>query len=314
MLLCDARVEFGHWLRSARDLSPHTVRAYEGDVLALERHVAGALSVDDLDRDHLLRFIEALRLAGLAPRSLRRRTAGVKLFCRWLLSSGIVEVDPWNGVVLKAARVRILPRALPGHALSRLLVYLREEADVEAELNPGMVLRRPHAATTLLAVALMLATGLRVSEASTVRVGDIDVPGCSLRVVGKGAKERQVFLPNDWLTSLVRSYLATRLAFGVRHDRLLFNLNLHPLEPASIRSRLLIAAAEAGLGCRVTPHMLRHSAATQLIEAGVDIRYIQRLLGHANLTTTAIYTHVADEALKRVVTAADVLGRALDSR
>src|SRR5439155_15530118 len=100
-------------------------------------------------------------------------------------------------------------------------------------------------------------------------------------------------------------------ALGVEHPWLLFNLRHEPMTAAAMRARLIKAADAAGLRARVTPHMLRHTAATQLIEAGVDIRYIQRLLGHASLSTTEIYTHVSDCALRRVVSDADVLGRLL---
>ncbi|MHB8466237.1 MAG: tyrosine-type recombinase/integrase [Acidimicrobiales bacterium] len=168
---------------------------------------------------------------------------------------------------------------------------------------------RPREATTLLAVALMVATGLRVSEVVSVRCADIDLPGRSVRVLGKGLRERQVYLTNDWISSLAGAYQTTRSTLRIGHERLLFNSRGGPLTPPAVRSRLLRAGREAGLVTRVTPHMLRHTAATQLIEAGVDIRYIQRLLGHASLSTTELYTHVSDNALKTVVTTADVLGR-----
>jgi integrase/recombinase XerD len=155
----------------------------------------------------------------------------------------------------------------------------------------------------------MVATGVRVSEAVSIRYQDVDVRGRSIRVVGKGRRERQVFLTNDWINGLTRTYLKTRVEIGVEHSQLLFNWNRDPLTASAMRSRLAKAARDAGLSTRVTPHMLRHTAATQLIEAGVDIRYIQRLLGHASLSTTEIYTHVSDRALKRVVSDADVLGR-----
>ena len=172
----------------------------------------------------------------------------------------------------------------------------------------------PSSSTTLLAVALMVATGVRVNEVVGIKCPDIDLPGRSLRVLGKGRRERQVFLTNDWITGLTRAYLKTRVALGLEHPHLLFNSRHDPLTAPAMRLRLVKAAGDAGLGARVTPHMLRHTAATQLIEKGVDIRYIQRLLGHASLSTTEIYTHVSDRALKRVVSDADVLGGLLQSR
>ena len=155
----------------------------------------------------------------------------------------------------------------------------------------------------------MVATGLRVSEVVSIQYQDIDLSGRTVRIVGKGRRERQVFLTNRWIHALTRAYLETRAGLHVAHSNLLFNRRHGPLTAPAMRSRLAKAAGHAGLSARVTPHMLRHSAATQLIEAGVDIRYIQRLLGHASLSTTEIYTHVSDQALRRVVSDADVLGR-----
>lgn len=123
-----------------------------------------------------------------------------------------------------------------------------------------------------------------------------------------------MFLPNEWIAGLMTAYLRTREALGLKHPHLLFNWHHDPLTAAAMRSRLARAAKAAGLTAKVTPHMLRHTAATQLIEAGVDIRYIQRLLGHASLTTTELYTHVSDLVLRRVVSDADVMGRLMMPR
>jgi len=160
----------------------------------------------------------------------------------------------------------------------------------------------------------MLVTGIRVNEVVSIKCHDIDLPGRSLRLVGKGKRERYVFLANDWIAQITSAYLATRSELSLRHPHLLFNSHYEPLTAPTMRSRLAKAGRDAGLSVKVTPHMLRHTAATQLIEAGVDIRYIQRLLGHASLSTTELYTHVSDGALKRVVSDADVLGRLLQPR
>jgi integrase/recombinase XerD len=155
----------------------------------------------------------------------------------------------------------------------------------------------------------MLVTGARVSEVVGIRCDDIDLSGRSIRILGKGRRERHVFLSNDWLCRFTDAYLEMRAGLPVEHPHLLFNVNFHPLTPSAVRARLARVAQCAHLETKLTPHTLRHTAATQLIEAGVDIRYIQRLLGHASLTTTEIYTHVSDAALKQVVSNADVLGR-----
>ena len=203
---------------------------------------------------------------------------------------------------------------MPTHELDRLFLSLQKKADVGDASDSINVLQRPFESTTLLAVALMVATGVRVNEVVGIKCEDIDLLGRSLRILGKGRRERQVFLTNDWITGLTRAYLRTRAELELEHPHLLFNSRHRPLTPPAMRSRLIKAARDAGLIVRVTPHMLRHTAATQLIEGGVDIRYIQRLLGHASLSTTEIYTHVSDRALSRVVSDADVLGKVLQLR
>jgi site-specific recombinase XerD len=300
---------------AARDLSPHTIRAYDSDVAALERHLGRRASVRAIDHDRLVAFLEEQRAGGLSGTSLKRRASGIRGFCKWLLARRLVDTDPSiGGATVAVGRCRRLPRFVPSHELDRLLRSLRRAAGVGDGGELHEVLGRPYAATTLLATVLMVATGVRVSEVVSIRCDDIDLPGRSVRIMGKGRRERQVFLPNDWIKDLTRAYLTTRAALDIDHARLLFDSRGRPLTATAMRLRVIKAATAAGLATRVTPHMLRHTAATQLIEAGVDIRYIQRLLGHASLTTTEIYTHVSDRALRRAVSGADVLGGLLQSR
>ncbi len=316
MQIDQAHTQYIRWLRAARDLSPHTIRAYDGDLASFERYIGGNFEVKGIDRDSVISFIEKQKAAALSPASLRRRAAALRGFCRWLLSQDYLVEDPWSGASLALGRSRRLPRTLPAHELDLLIEFLARAARIGTSRPPDIrsVEMRPHESTTLLAVAMMIATGVRVNESVNIRCQDINLPGRTLRLLGKGRRERQVFLPNDWIAGLTSAYIEARSSLGVEHSRLLFNLHYAPLTPPAMRSRLAKAARAAGLETHVTPHMLRHTAATQLIEAGVDIRYIQRLLGHASLTTTEIYTHVSDRALRRVVSDANVLGRFVQVR
>jgi site-specific recombinase XerD len=312
----EAREQYIRWLLATRDLSPHTIRAYDGDLISLERHLGPRTATATLDRESLISFIEAQKADGLSSASLRRRAAALRGFCRWLRSYGLLQTNPWSGMSLPLGRSRSLPRTVPAHELDRLISFLKLAAQADNDTAPSsqLVCERPHEVTTLLAILLMVATGVRVHEVVGIRAEDIDLPGRTIRLIGKGRRERQVFLTNNWIADLVDSYLKARSSLGLQCPQLLFNLHFDPLTPPAMRSRLAKAATAAGLDSRVTPHMLRHTAATQLIEAGVDIRYIQRLLGHSSLSTTEIYTHVSDRALKRVVSDADVLGRFAQTR
>jgi site-specific recombinase XerD len=314
MQICQARAHYIRWLLVTKDLSPHTIRAYDGDLIALERFLGGHARVERIDRDHLLTFMEDQRAQGLCSTTIRRRASGLRGFCRWLVSLRLLEHDPLEGTSVAVGRRRDLPRLVSTTDLTRLLLWLRTRACASEASGSDEILDRPHDSTTLLAVSLIVATGVRVGEVVSIQCQDIDLNGRSVRIVGKGRRERQVFLTNQWLKGYTRQYLGARASRDVQHAHLLLNRHDAPLTAAALRARLAKAASEAGLASRVTPHMLRHTAATQLIEAGVDIRYIQRLLGHASLSTTEIYTHVSDRALMRVVTNADVLGRRLRPR
>ena len=316
MQINQARRRYIRWLLATRDLSPHTIRAYDADLASFERFLGANFAAAEIDQDAVVSFIEHEKAAKLSPASLRRRAAALRGFCRWMLAQGLLIPDPWSGTNLALGRPRRLPRALPAHELDRLMGFLAGAAGLGAGTEPDTraVEERPHESTTLLAVALMITTGIRVNESVSIKCHDIDLPGGALRLVGKGRRERQVFLANDWIANLTSAYIDARTSLGLDHSHLLFNLRYDPLTPPAMRSRLAKATRAAGLGIHVTPHMLRHTAATQLIEAGVDIRYIQRLLGHASLSTTEIYTHVSDRALHRVVSDADVLGRFVQAR
>jgi len=314
MQVSHARQQYIRWLVATRDLSPNTIRAYDSDIVALERHLGKRALVSEIGRDCVVSFMEEQRATSLSSMSVRRRASGLRGFCRWLVSRELLKVDPWLGVTVPAGRARKLPRLVPFGELDRLITSLRVRGESTRVTRSVRVLADPDESTTLLGVALILATGVRVTELVSITCQDIDVGGRTVRIVGKGRRERLVYLTNDWITDMTQSYLATRDALGVEHPQLLFNRRRAPLTAPALRSRLAKVAQEVSLGIKVTPHMLRHTAATQLVEAGVDIRLIQRLLGHASLSTTEIYTHVSDDALKRMVSDADVLGRTLNQR
>lgn len=160
------------------------------------------------------------------------------------------------------------------------------------------------------ALQLMVATGIRVGELTRLRLDDVTPDGAAVRIHGKGSRDRIAYVPDAALAAAIATLRASRArsASGAGASPLFVNRRGTALRPQSIRARLRTLAQAAGVSRRVTPHMLRHTAATLLIETGVDIRFVQRLLGHASIATTEIYTHVSDEALRATLARADVLG------
>src|SRR4051794_40878204 len=130
MRVGDAREQYVRWLLVTRDLSPHTIRAYDGDIAALERHLGVGAAVRNIDHERLVGFIEAQRAAGLSARSIRRRASGLRGFCRWLLTVELLDADPWVGTTVAVGRSRKLPRLVQSHDLDRLFWSLRRSADI----------------------------------------------------------------------------------------------------------------------------------------------------------------------------------------
>lgn len=315
MQLDELSTQYCRWLTATQDLSEHTVRAYESDVLALHRFLEATSFTAMLTPTVFYAFLEHLTESGHSSATVRRRLSGLRSFCGWLVAENHIEADPLADLAVRFSRPRRLPRAVSTSDLRSLLRHL----SAEAELASGVEGLRTGASrmtqtATLLAVLVMVGTGIRVGELCETRIGQVDLPSRTIRVLGKGLRERMVYLSNAAIVSLLGGYIESREPSAEASSPLLINRSGNPLTPSALRTRLERAGAAAGMTSRLTPHMLRHTAATQLIEAGVDIRFVQRLLGHASLTTTEIYTHVADRSLRHAVTEADVLGSFLTLR
>jgi integrase/recombinase XerD len=151
----------------------------------------------------------------------------------------------------------------------------------------------------------MVATGIRVGELCAIKLSDVSPDCATIRIYGKGARDRVVYVTDPVLRQGLARLMNIRRAQEL--PSLLINRRGSPMRPQSVRAKLRKIAGQAGLQRRVTPHMLRHTAATLLIETGVDIRFVQRLLGHSSIATTEIYTHVAEEALRATLERSNVL-------
>ena len=194
--------------------------------------------------------------------------------------------DPFVGWRLQLPRRKRLPRALSRIEVSSLLRVSTK----------GSLSRSDRVLN--IAIRLMIATGMRVGELSKLRLADLSPDASAVRIHGKGSRDRVAYITDVVLQQQLLQLVGSRGKGGTEKGALFLNRNGAPVRPQSIRARLRRYAVKLGLARRVTPHMLRHTAATLLIETGVDIRFVQRLLGHSSIATTEIYTHVSDEALR----------------
>ena len=300
---------------AARDASPHTRRAYAtalGAYLAWLQ--AAGLDWRTPERAALRRYLAELT-EGHARTTVAQRLAAIRSLYRWARRTGLVATDPWAALATPR-RPRRLPAVLTTEEVERLLDAVGEDAGATVELGPGSPQRSSSAgaplrrALSLRDVALVetaYAAGLRISELAGARLGALDLARGEIRVVGKGRKERIGLLGRPARSALGaylvdgRPVLLARAGEGSRPtDALFINHRGAPLGARGIRYRLHRAALRAGLPDDATPHTLRHSFATHLLDGGADLRVVQELLGHADLATTQIYTHVAPARLRSV--------------
>ncbi|MFC9977200.1 tyrosine recombinase XerC [Spirillospora sp. NPDC127200] len=287
--LLEAVGEFERYLRAERDVSEHTLRAYLGDLGDLCRYAGtvGVAGPADLDIAVLRAWLARQHALGKSRATLARRTAAVRAFTGYLHRRGLIPTDP-GPLLGTPKRPRDLPAVLAQDDASRLL----DRLDATGPLG----LR------DLAVLEVLYGTGVRVGELCGLDIDDLDAGRRTARVLGKGGKERTVPMGEpavraveDWLRA-GRPALATdrsgpALFLGARGGR---------LHPNTARRIVHDRIAEVGEMPDLSPHGLRHSAATHLLEGGADLRSVQEILGHASLQTTQLYTHVSAERLKQV--------------
>lgn len=274
-------------LRASRNGSRHTLRAYESDLEDFAARLgARAPQAAELARAQVRAYLAALQESRLARATILRRLSALRSFARYLRRQKILKRDPFAGVTLPRRGER-LPRALTQAEVRELL----------AAEGPAGSPRRERDRAVL---ELLYSSGLRRSELAGLNVGDLDWVGGFARVFGKGGRERLVPVGTEALKAL-RSYLAARRApRGGVVEPLFLNSGGGRLSEAGVAYILKSWARAARLLKPVTPHALRHSFATHLLDGGCDLRSVQEMLGHKSLSSTQVYTHVSLERLKKV--------------
>jgi integrase/recombinase XerC len=290
--LAAALAAYERHLVSERDLAPHTVRAYVGDVSAMLEHAAamGHIELGSLDVRTLRSWLAKQQTLGRARTTMARRATAVRVFTAWAQRNHLTASDP--GALLGSPKAhRTLPSALRRDEARELL----EAAAAHADDGSAVGLR------DVAILELLYATGVRVGELCGLDVDDVDHERRVVRVLGKGRKERTVPFGRPaekaldaWLSS-GRSRLAAdgsgpALFLGVRGRR---------IDQRAVRSMVHARLADVPGAPDLGPHGLRHTAATHLLEGGADLRTVQELLGHASLATTQIYTHVTTDRLRQ---------------
>ncbi len=262
-----------------RKLSPDTLKAYRIDLRQFSEFVNGTWP----DHDLLSGYIKHLN-QNFAPRSVKRKLASVRAFYHELKLSGALDENPFDKLHIRIQAPKQLPRIIPNQIVHDLLqsaydTYTPSHRDV---LRGIVVLE------------LLFSTGLRVSELCALSKDTflLENSGLRLLVNGKGSKERILQIATPELLRLAQTYYREFHAEIQAQGAILFNQRGKPLPPQSVRRIIQKYLNKVGIELHITPHMFRHTFATSLLEAGMDIRYVQSLLGHSSISTTQICTHV----------------------
>lgn len=299
----DWAAAFERYLRQERDAAENTVTGYRRDLAQFVRLIADANGVtpapDSLSVTTARRYLLALQQKGLKRASVLRKLSSLRMFCRFLVREGVLEVNPF-AELKGAARARRLPRVFSVDEVRALLAapasYWERLANGGGKIDgdPDFAAARD---TAILEV--LYSAGLRIGEAVGLNTGDLNLEEGIFKVRGKGSKERLCMLGGPAIAA-VREYLAARhrlLAPAAADSPLFVNQQGGRLTARSVQRSFKLYLQEAGLPFDLTPHVLRHSFATHLLDHGADLRLVQSMLGHENLSTTQIYTHVSPERM-----------------
>ena len=278
---------FLDYLSVEKGLARNSLSAYSADLRHFGHHLNDeAVDIDQVERIHIVKYFQALRAAGISARSVARALAAIRGLFRFLVAERHLKKDPTEN--------------LENPKLWSSLPKSMHPSEVEALLAaPDRT--RPEGLRDAAMLELLYATGLRVSELIKVRLDDLVMDAGFLRTIGKGSKERIVPFGDTARDAILRYVEQGRAEFDKYADPHLFlTVRGRPMTRQAFWMKITKYARDAGIKAHISPHVLRHAFATHLLENGADLRSVQMMLGHADISTTQIYTHVSRARLQKM--------------
>lgn len=284
---------FNDYLKNchSRGLSNHTYRAYSCDLAHFKLWMSRE-KVTNIDKNVLENWISSMQILKFAPSTIKRRIACLKAVFMWLEEEGLIVENPFQKFRTKVRLPKRLPKALSHFEMRTILKQARLEADKGNNISR---------LTLWLSLEILFGTGVRIAELCDISLYDFDLETGGILINGKGNRERLVYIVDDDVRRLMTRYIKIRSKGPITTEKLLVNNSYRAVNPDYIRRNLHQLVSRTKIKRRITPHMLRHSTATHLLEAGVDISYVQKLLGHSSISTTEIYTHISNSSLHAIL-------------
>ena len=281
--------EFLNYCRYHKKLSEKTIRAYNIDLFQYENFS------DELSKQALWNYIEYLNKK-YKPKTAKRKLASLKAFIHFLLLQDLIDFNPFDKLETTIKEPMLLPKTIPLDIITRLIsfsyqqiVFAKTDYQIRCAVRNTAIFE------------LMFATGARVAEICTLHSENVDLSGNSVRFYGKGSKERIIPIENFAVLSILKKYSSMFEKEISASGYFFVNKLGGRMTEQSVRNMINTYCKLCGVEMHITPHMFRHSFATLLLEEDVDIRYIQRMLGHSSITTTQIYTHVTSAKQKEIL-------------
>lgn len=272
---------------SHKRLSQHTLKAYKIDL----KQFYESLKDQELEKNKLLTYFDGLH-DRYKPKSVKRKIASINAFFEYLRYEEIIDDNPLRYIHLGFKSEKVLPRIISTHDLN--IFFNQLYSQYSDELTPY---KKFNVLRNIAVMELMISTGMRISEVSHLKTEDIHLNEKYVRIYGKGSKERILQIDNDKVLHALNNYKE------IREDNIYFFINRQGkrFSEQAIRTMIYKICKQAQMTQQITPHMFRHSFATMLLEEDVDIRYIQKILGHSSITTTQIYTHVTSNKQREIL-------------
>ncbi|MDE6406090.1 MAG: tyrosine-type recombinase/integrase [Lachnospiraceae bacterium] len=274
-------------------LDPKTLKAYRIDLAQYDTFCAGF--TDCFSKITVDQYVTYL-LQQYKPKTAKRKIASLKAFFHFLGYRDIIQENPFSKLDIRFREARLLPKTIPFHSIQAFLstIYAEKEHSL-SDYQYRCSIR------DIAVIELLFATGMRISELCSLRPSDIDLESRTILIYGKGAKERMIQLGNQAVVDALLLYRNTFQNDIHVCEYFFVNRLQRKLSEQSVRFMINRYAELAGIDQHITPHMFRHSFATLLLEQDVDIRYIQKMLGHSSISTTEIYTHVSDSKQRDIL-------------
>ena len=271
--------------RHQKRLDSKTLKAYRIDLQQFYA-IFSCSDVSDITPDLLENYIGSLHQK-YKPKTVKRKIASIKAFFHYLEYKELLAINPFSKIQVHFREPTILPKIIPLHTVEKFLTIIYTQRD-----NAKTNYQRRNALRDAAVSELLFATGMRISELCSLKNEDINLHDGSILIYGKGDKERRIHIGNDSVSQIMEEYKAEFQAEIKSCNHFFANQNSKPLSDQAVRRMINKYCSLADIDLHITPHMFRHTFATSLLEADVNIRYIQEMLGHSSINVTEIYTHV----------------------